>query len=205
MERVELTPWQRHRDGWQGGCGHSACGRAAKRVLARGVVPAEVLFVGEAPGISENRTGLPFDGPAGNLLDVIVLRAEENAVGYDPSFVPFRKAFGNLVACIPLDPDGSKWTEPPDDQVKRCSSRLVDLVEVCQARLVVCVGKLAWEWLDPAYKHHVRLERQVHFAQVMHPAAILRAPLANKEMLTRRAVVVLRDAFLNLFTLSDEE
>ena len=38
----------------------------------RGSIPFNVLFVGEAPGESEDVLGFPFVGPAGKLLDHII-------------------------------------------------------------------------------------------------------------------------------------
>jgi uracil-DNA glycosylase len=61
-------------------------------VLCRGRLPCDVLFVGEAPGVSEDVLGRPFVGPAGKLLDTIVERALDGQ--YDC-------AMTNLVACIP--------------------------------------------------------------------------------------------------------
>lgn len=62
-------------------------------VLARGKLPADVLMVGEAPGLSEDVLGAPFTGPAGQLLDRIITATElEN----------YRIAFTNLVGCIPM-------------------------------------------------------------------------------------------------------
>src|SRR5688572_27705229 len=73
--RVSLSPWQEHKQRWQGGCGHVMCSRALNVVLARGDLPCDVLFIGEAPGDSEDVTGNPFTGPAGSLLDDIITQA----------------------------------------------------------------------------------------------------------------------------------
>ncbi len=49
-----------------------------RMVFARGKIPCDVLFIGEAPGESEDVLGAPFKGPAGKLLDQIVERATMN-------------------------------------------------------------------------------------------------------------------------------
>jgi len=70
-----LTPLQAHLSRWSRGCGGPCC-QAAKHVcLVRGTVPCDLLFVGEAPGSSEDVIGRPFVGPAGQLLDEICKRA----------------------------------------------------------------------------------------------------------------------------------
>lgn len=52
----------------------SLCETREKIVIARGTVPADVLFIGEAPGEGEDSTGVPFIGPAGCLLNDIIAR-----------------------------------------------------------------------------------------------------------------------------------
>ena len=69
------TRFQLHCGRWAGGCGTRHCAAAQHRVLYRGKVPCHVLFVGEAPGQSEDSVGRPFEGPAGGKLDQIVERA----------------------------------------------------------------------------------------------------------------------------------
>src|SRR5215216_5659702 len=43
-----------------------------KLVFGAGNADAEVMFVGEAPGAEEDRTGLPFVGRAGQLLNELL-------------------------------------------------------------------------------------------------------------------------------------
>lgn len=215
------TRWELHQRKWGKGCGSDACKTAGRICLAKGSLPCDVFFCGEAPGPSENVLGVPFCGPAGQLLNIIIGRASVLLAS------PLRLAFGNLVGCIPLDEDGAKFHEPPDDQVKQCGPRLAELVAIAAPRLLVCVGKLAFEWLDPDYKHRIKLERQLDFAgrgqqvgrlssrsgnsgegngerpvlravRIVHPAAILRAPIAARSLMAARSVAVLRAAFEEL-------
>jgi len=51
-------------------------------VFGEGPAPARVMFVGEQPGDSEDRAGHPFVGPAGRLLDEVLVE-----VGIDRSQV----------------------------------------------------------------------------------------------------------------------
>lgn len=48
---------------------------ATQTVFGEGQSPADVMFVGEAPGDLEDRAGHPFVGPAGKLLDTAMLEA----------------------------------------------------------------------------------------------------------------------------------
>jgi uracil-DNA glycosylase len=66
------TLWSAHVDDWKD-C--TRCPLHTVRsnvVLARGSIPCDILFVGEAPGRSEDALGKPFVGPAGILLDEMI-------------------------------------------------------------------------------------------------------------------------------------
>ena len=68
------TPWQAFAERWKDCRSCRLCEQRDKIVLARGTIPCDILMVGEAPGLSENSRGLPFDGPAGHRLDQIVAK-----------------------------------------------------------------------------------------------------------------------------------
>ena len=109
MRTSQLSIFQKHCERWKNGCGSRLCFGVKNVCLARGKVPCDVLFVGEAPGESEDTIGKPFVGPAGKLLDYIIGRALQGT--------ELRAAFTNLVCCIPRDDDGGKSIEPDDDSV----------------------------------------------------------------------------------------
>lgn len=164
-------------------------------VLARGQVPCTVLFIGEAPGASENALGTPFVGPAGHLLDQIIERALPQITSY---------ALTNLVACFPAEAKGRGDNEPQHSEIMQCQPRLVEFVRIAKPRLVVLVGSLAKEYVHGASQF--RLDRQpkqpewipedkrLEFCEVYHPAFILRMPLAQKQMAVQKTIVVLRNA-----------
>lgn len=196
-----LTPYQRHLRRWEGGCGTAECSRAGTVVVkARGTgLPCDVLFVGEAPGVNEDALGRPFVGPAGHLLDDVIRRAIPEGVSY---------ALTNLVGCIPRDEDGKKAGTPEDEQIKACAGRLVELIGIAVPRLIVAVGKLPEEWLDPQYKRNCWAAGNpgkttpaggwpgtgIPRVAISHPAAILRAPVAQQNLMIRRCVVTLTKA-----------
>lgn len=174
-----MSPWKSFCEKWKGGCDSSICGdRGTRIVLARGKIPCDVLFVGEAPGESENALGLPFVGPAGKLLDRIIGDA-----------VPpqLRIAFTNLVCCIPREEYGGKAMEPDIEDIRSCRDRLREFVTLCKPRLIVRVGKLATK--------HVKDDGCVDIA---HPAAILRANVANQGLMIQKCVVTLSNAVEDL-------
>lgn len=192
-----MSAWTDHVKNWKD-CIRCPLGQQRDRIcLARGSVPCDVLFVGEAPGASEDAIGLPFVGPAGRLLDQIVDRAIgstliKGPVGYngvglmdDPK--PVTTAFTNLVACFPAEAKAEGINEPHMSEIKACRERLVEFVNTAQPRLIVCVGALASE--------HVDHGDTVPCVDIVHPAFILaRLPLAQKQMAVQREIVRLRCA-----------
>jgi DNA polymerase len=161
----------------------------------RGEIPNDVTFVGEAPGESENETSYPFTGPAGILLDQIIEQSVPNQV---------RIGWCNLVGCIPYNEEMTKSGEPDLDQVERCSSRLQELVNMASPRLLVCVGRLAWDNLNPRYKQLVTIPVGCKVIEIVHPAAILRAVTAQRPFMVDRCVTILRRAVDEVFNTRKE-
>src|SRR5204862_7922745 len=63
-------------------CAHLACSRT-QTVFGVGNPDADLMFIGEAPGVDEDQQGEPFVGRAGQLLTKIIkaMRSEERRVG----------------------------------------------------------------------------------------------------------------------------
>src|SRR3954469_15771871 len=57
------------------GCGFEPCETAARMVPGEGNPAAPVMFVGEAPGATEDQLGRPFVGRAGKVLDELLAAA----------------------------------------------------------------------------------------------------------------------------------
>lgn len=159
------------------------CEKRKNVVLARGVIPCDVLFVGEAPGPNEDVLGKPFVGPAGFLLDSQIESALEEA-GLSPQKV--RIAFTNLIACIPKSEETNvKFTEPPRKSITACAPRLAEFIEIADPLIIVRVGKYASKWVSHDYT-----------ADIVHPAAILRADKWQQGLANQKSIVTLRDVFI---------
>lgn len=189
-----MTPLQ-FAEKWGNGCGTRECADCRHVVLWRGDVPCDVLFVGEAPGTSEDSIGLPFQGPAGHLFDQgpgsILERAFEIAQ-QSPTY-----AMCNLVGCIPRDADGRKTTDLSEDQVLKCSKRLVEFMEMCRPRLIVTLGTLPEVWLNPKQLGGIKLPpslSKVRMVSAIHPAAVLRAKIVEQSRMVNHAIVVIASA-----------
>ncbi len=190
------SQFQLHCERWKAGCGSDRCGKAGRVVLARGQIPCDVLFVGEAPGVSEDVLGRPFCGPAGILLDRIVAAAFGDVLKVDGTRL--RAAFTNVVGCIPLDEHGNKTDTADEDQIQQCKPRLEEFIHLANPRLIVAVGAEARDALKQGFKRSVTLPKGVKVVDVTHPAAVLRANVAQQGLLIQRCEAVLSTAAADL-------
>ena len=192
--RRAASEYQRHRIKW-GRCTRCELHKQRNKVvLGRGQLPAKILFIGEAPGVSEDLLGRPFIGPAGKLLDRMICSAK----------IQQSIAVTNFVCCIPRGEDGKKTGEPSQDCVKACSSRLKSFAAICKPELVILVGRSAaksipgasWFRTDDAPKNPPWIEEPnyLRFLELLHPAAILRMEVSQQALAYKRCVVALRDA-----------
>jgi uracil-DNA glycosylase family 4 len=180
------TPFQLHVEAWKDCTDCGLCEVRTHTVLAKGKIPCDILFLGEAPGKDENLMGLPFVGPAGRLLDEII----EEAV---PSH--YRLAFTNLIACAPFEEEGGdKLSEPPDESVRACAPRLIEFVEMADPRLIVCVGNQPKFWIEPEYKHRIEIPEDIPTVDIVHPAHTLRNSVAMRSIAVRRSIVTIQNA-----------
>ena len=139
-----------------------------KVVFADGSVDAKVLCVGEAPGANEDRTGLPFVGRAGKLLDRLLL-----SVGFPRSEV----FICNVLKCRP---PGNR--NPLPGEIEACSPFMLRQLELVGPAVIVAFGTFAAQTLlgtrDSLRHMRGRTHRYQGFPLVVtyHPAALLRNP-----------------------------
>jgi DNA polymerase len=129
---------------------------------------AEVMFVGEAPGADEDARGEPFVGRAGQLLnkilDAVKLKREEVYIC-------------NILKCRPPNNRDPELTE-----METCTPYLHKQIELMQPKFIICLGRIAGQWLLRTNDSLTALRGRVHdFAGTKlivtyHPAALLRNP-----------------------------
>jgi DNA polymerase len=154
----------------------SACTRcpqlAATRttvVFGSGNSDADLMFVGEAPGRSEDEQGLPFVGQAGRLLSELL-----GEIGLERSDV----FVANVLKCRP---PGNR--DPLPQEIANCQDYLFRQLELIQPRVVCTLGNFSTKLLrgDPTgiTRLHGRAEvrtigpRAVRLYPLYHPAAAL--------------------------------
>ena len=148
----------------------TACSLHVERrhvVFARGNPDTSVVVVGEAPGEEEDKTGLPFVGRAGKLLDLLL-----QAVGFPKDSV----YICNTLKCRP---PGNR--NPLPNELAACNGFLRQQLEVVAPKVLLAVGKFAAQTLLQSEEPIGRMRGQVHQYEgrpvivTYHPAYLLRS------------------------------
>ncbi|HRK35781.1 MAG TPA: uracil-DNA glycosylase [Candidatus Hydrogenedentes bacterium] len=145
------------------------CETRTQTVFSDGNASSGVVFVGEAPGADEDRTGVPFVGRAGQLLtDIIVkgmrLRREDVYIC-------------NVVKCRP--PNNR---DPLPREKELCVAYLARQLELVKPKVICALGKHAANTLLRKDEATGRLRGKWHFYNgiplrvTYHPAYLLRTP-----------------------------
>jgi uracil-DNA glycosylase family 4 len=118
----------------------------AKPVPGFGDPAARILTLGLAPGAhGANRTGRPFTGDASgdfmyDVLHELGLATKPRAVSRNDGLRLKNLWIGSVVRCAP---PGDK---PTPQEIRNCASHLAAEVDALpRVRVVVCLGKIAWD------------------------------------------------------------
>lgn len=138
-------------------------------VFGDGATDAEVVVVGEAPGQEEDRTGKPFVGRAGKLLDLLLMSA-----GYARE----RVYICNVLKCRP-----PSNRNPLPDEVDACTTAWLHAqIDAIAPKVLIAVGKFASQTLCASEESVGRLRGRIHdfngtpLIATYHPAYLLRSP-----------------------------
>lgn len=167
-----------HECPWYRGSGYAA---------AKGPTKSKTLIVGIAPGKDEIRTGIPFTGPSGKLLDKVLTHNK-----FDVDNIRFT----NVAAC---HPKGRKSEDPPKEVIEACKPRLDH--ELKDRETIILLGKVAFntvlntrEAITKARQGPPRYSDLYPGAKIVptfHPAACLRSsdyfPSLNRDIRKARS------------------
>src|SRR6202035_76827 len=137
-----------------------------KVVFGSGDPDADLMLIGEGPGAEEDRQGLPFVGPAGELLTRILAAID---LRRDQVYI------ANIVKCRP---PGNR--DPQPDEVAACRGFLEAQIDLVRPRVIVALGRVAAQTLLGNESPIGRLRgrwwtvRDVPTMVTYHPAALLR-------------------------------
>jgi uracil-DNA glycosylase len=140
-----------------------------KVVFGSGDADADLMFVGEGPGKSEDEQGLPFVGRAGQLLNSML-----RAIGLKREQV----FIANILKSRP--PNNR---DPKPEEVQACIPYLFRQIELVNPKLILCVGRIAAQTLLETDTSIGKLRGQLHriagnrpMVVTYHPAYLLRSP-----------------------------
>lgn len=152
------------------------CGSRTQVVPGEGSARARILFVGEAPGAEEDRTGRPFVGRAGQLLTRII----EDGVGLPRAEV----YIANILKCRP--PDNR---DPLPQEKEACTPFLEEQIRILEPELLIALGRHAAGHLLGTDSSLSQLRGRLHTRPAggppvlvtYHPAYLLRSPAAKRD------------------------
>lgn len=169
------------------GCGLKATAKSL--CFYRGAEQARVMIIGEAPGRDEDRSGIPFVGRVGQLLDKMLA-----SIGLDESTT-------HITNVVYWRPPGNRTPTPVEIQV--CRPFLERQITLAAPEIIVTVGgpatkalldttagimKVRGSWRDVAIAG-----RTLRLMPTLHPAYLLRTPsgkrLAWRDLLAIKAAL----------------
>ena len=157
----------------------SACQRCelhkgrTQTVFGVGDANADWLVIGEAPGVEEDRQGEPFVGPAGQLLNKMLLAID----------LPRERVFiANVLKCRP-----PQNRDPKPEEAKMCADYLRAQIGLIQPKIILIVGRIAAHHLLETEEALASLRGRRHvYAGIpvvvtYHPAYLLRDPRQKRK------------------------
>jgi uracil-DNA glycosylase len=135
-------------------------------VQGRGDLPADLLFIGEAPGKSEDLMGEPFIGPSGKLLDKMIVDTTQR-LRVQRKITYF---ITNVILCRPYVMDESSEEygnnrKPENIEILNCYPYVMEICKKVNPSFVVFVGEVAERVFSEEFPNSLR---------IYHPSFLLR-------------------------------
>lgn len=158
---------------------------AGNLVFADGNPKARIMLIGEAPGEQEDRQGLPFVGPAGQMLDRMLACIGLDRRAEDPAKAVY------ITNMVPWRPPGNR--SPIDGEVAACLPFVERHVALVRPKVVVMLGAISTKALLNKTEGITRLRGRWYDFPVpglpaplpalamLHPSYLLRNPPAKRE------------------------
>ena len=158
-----------------GDCRRCKLARGRNRIVfGDGNLKAKLMFIGEGPGVEEDRQGKPFVGAAGQLLTRII---EAIKLSRDQVYIC------NIIKCRP---PGNR--NPETDEIKTCFPFLTRQIAAIQPDFIIALGTFAAQTLLGTATPISRLRGRFHeykgikVVPTYHPAYLLRNPDKKRDV-----------------------
>jgi len=148
--------------------------RRLKLVFGDGNPDADLMFIGEAPGQYEDEQGIPFIGPAGQLLTRII-----EAMGLERGQV----YIGNVLKCRP---PGNR--APLPNEAHACLPYLRRQIDIIRPKIIVTLGNPATRALLNTTAGITKIRGRfvnwngIEVMPTFHPSYLLRKQAAKREV-----------------------
>ncbi len=155
----------------------SLCNLCHKRknvVIERGSRQARWMLIGEGPSTHEDREGLPFTGPSGQLLDKMIA-----AMKLDPEQDVY---ICNVLKCRP-----ENNRNPEIAEIEACNNYLSSQIALVKPQIIITLGRYAAQTMLGQDVALSKLRGTVHnysgipLIVTYHPTYLLRTPDAKKD------------------------
>ncbi len=145
------------------------CTNRQNIVFSDGCESAKIMLIGEAPGADEDKTGTPFVGRAGKLLNEFLQKS-----GLDRKKDIY---IANTVKCRP--PENRK---PTTDEKLACAGNLIAQINVVKPKVIILCGATAMESFIKDKKLTITKARgqifdfkdNIKLVPIFHPSYLLR-------------------------------
>ncbi len=158
-------------------CHLCALAKSRKNVVSGvGNLKADIMFIGDNPGVSEDETGEIFTGRAGEMLtkmieNVLLLKREDVYMA-------------NIIKC--KTPENRV---PTPEEVASCKPYLMQQIQTVNPKIIVALGSTSFHHLTGEYDTPIDKVRGVvmnfgkaKLVPTFHPSFLLRNPSAKKEV-----------------------
>jgi len=167
-------------------------------IIYKGNPESDILLIGEAPGKVEQEEGIPFVGPAGQLLEKIM-----TAIDID---IQKDMCISNCVYCRPVDFSNSNKQNytPKEDQLVACYPFVENLIRIVKPKVIIACGRIALQqltkdnstkistlegkWTSYTKVNERNIDQEIPMFVMVHPAAILYIKENDKQIEKKKQV-----------------
>ena len=120
------------------------CKTKINYVFGEGSVNSKIMFIGEAPGANEDKTGKPFVGRAGEVFDKLL---KSISINRNSIYIC------NILKCRP-----PKNRNPFPDEILSCTPYLNLQIDKIKPKVICTLGNYATMFILKKYMLHDKLE-----------------------------------------------
>ena len=122
----------------------SLCKTRAYPVIGQGDHQAKIIFIGEAPGFNEDKTGFPFCGKAGEVLDDLL------------GSVNIKREDVYITNILKCRPPGNR--NPKSEEIKACVTYLERQIKTIKPEIICTLGNFSTAYIFEKFSLKDRIQ-----------------------------------------------